>query len=75
MSNESCGSCQFYRASNVTAPGVQALAAVDLRGSCRRYPGTLAKLPTEWCGEYISSAAFLEIDNHGDDSERDANLG
>jgi hypothetical protein len=48
VAEERCADCRFYR-----LPPTGAERAIGMvRGTCRRFPAALQKLPDEWCGEY-----------------------
>jgi hypothetical protein len=50
-----CAGCLYFDAPNPAAalPGfLKGAADYPRRGLCQRYPATLAKLPTEGCGEF-----------------------
>jgi hypothetical protein len=45
---ESCESCRYFQ------PAAHRMA----HGECRRYPHSLAKLLTEWCGEFAARPQY-----------------
>jgi hypothetical protein len=48
---ESCESCRYFQ------PAAHRMA----HGECRRYPHSLAKLLTEWCGEYRRPGEMIPV--------------
>ena len=49
---DQCSGCRFWFAPKALPPSGGHATGYEPRGLCRRYPATLAKLPTEWCGEH-----------------------
>jgi len=50
-STDSCIACKFF----ITGGQL---------GSCHRYPQSLTKAPSEWCGEFIERIKALEFIPH-----------
>jgi hypothetical protein len=47
-----CGSCDFFIAPKAAPEGADASHPVFNFGRCKRFPPTVEKNASDWCGEY-----------------------
>lgn len=56
-----CGNCCFW----------DKAAAADSKGSCHRFPQSIEKAGTDWCGEFVKGPNRQDVSKYMDKKPRD----